>query len=781
MRLTDHLGGGLLIRSAARRYAFAVCAVGVALGLRILLLPLTGKGAPFVLFFGATLVTSLVAGVRPALLSLALSLPVAGYEFVVRAGYPLPQAVAQGCLYAIDGLIIVYLTLLGTRRRQKLEEAHRQLEQVYEQREQSLTRLRETLDLAPDAYFLAGLDARYVDVNQAACKLLGYERDELIGMTIMDIVAPGEAARLEAEKRDLMVPGRVSKAEWTLRRKDGSLVPTEVSANILPEGRWQAFVRDITEARRVREEREQMLAREQAAREDAELSNARLRESEERFRLTIDEAPIGMALVALDGRWVRVNRVVCELTGYSADELQQLTYKDITHPDDLDTDVELAEKLARGEIPRYQLEKRYVRKDHTFVDVMLHTSMLRRADGEALYYIAQIEDITERKRAAEALRLSEAKFSGIISIAADAIISVDHEQRIVIFNEGAEEIFGYDRSEVLGGPLSQLIPERYHASHEGHFQHFAADDVGARRMGERLEIYGLRKNGQEFPAEASISKVGVNGTTLFSVVLRDVTERKNVEAALQRAIDAREDVLGIVAHDLRNPLNTIMMQAQLLERVGPEPERRNQKPRLVIMRSAERLQHLIQDLLDVALVEEGQLKVEPERLSAPQVLHEAMELHTEVAAAKGLQLLLDVGHDVADVWADRSRLLQAFENLIGNALKFTDEGGRITIGANARNGEVEFFVADTGPGIAPDNVPHLFERFWQARRHERQGAGLGLAITRGIVEAHGGHIRVESTPGRGSTFFFTIPVPPNKRPADALSLKRPGSRLGLDR
>jgi PAS domain S-box-containing protein len=233
----------------------------------------------------------------------------------------------------------------------------------------------------------------------------------------------------------------------------------------------------------------------------------------------------------------------------------------------------------------------------------------------------QVEDITARKRAVEALRLSEAKFSGILSIAADAIISTDKDQRITFFNGGAQRIFGYTKGEAIGTALERLIPERFRAAHREHFAGFAAGHESARTMGERREIFGLRKSGEEFPAEGSISKVSVDGVTFFSVVLRDVTYRKSVEEALRRAVTARDDVLGIVAHDLRNPLSAIMMQASLLERPRPEPERRDQTPRLVIARSAARMQHLIQDLLDVAVVEAGQLlKVECERLSAADLV-----------------------------------------------------------------------------------------------------------------------------------------------------------------
>src|SRR5262249_35927070 len=159
---------------------------------------------------------------------------------------------------------------------------------------------------------------------------------------------------------------------------------------ILQDGRWQAFVRDITERRRITRESEEALARAQLAQRRTEVANAQLRESEERFRLTIDEAPIGMALVALDGRFGRVKRVLCELTGYTADELTQLTFQDITHGEDIAIDVELARQLAKGDIPRYQLEKRYIRKDRSVVDIILSVSILRGPDRAARYYIVRV-------------------------------------------------------------------------------------------------------------------------------------------------------------------------------------------------------------------------------------------------------------------------------------------------------------------------------------------------------------------------------------------------------
>ncbi len=220
----------------------------------------------------------------------------------------------------------------------------------------------------------------------------------------------------------------------------------------------------------------------------------------------------------------------------------------------------------------------------------------------------------------------------------------------------------------------------------------------------------------------------------------------------------RDEVLGIVAHDLRNPLSMILVEAQLLQRKEPGPERRSGQSAEVIRRAANRMNHLIQDLLDVTRIEAGQLAIQQSRLSAAQVVSDVVDVHSAPAASTLIELRLAVSQEVPDVWADRDRLLQVFDNLIGNALKFTPPGGCITVGAAPRDAHVLFWVGDTGPGIAIEDQPRVFDRFWQARPATRSGAGLGLPIVKGIVEAHGGRVWVESEPGQGSTFLFTMPT-----------------------
>src|SRR5215475_14577955 len=276
----------VLSRKAIVRYLFGIAVVGIAFALRIWLTPFTGTGAPFVLFSAAVVVTSLFAGVGPGLCAVLLCMPLGAYTFVVPAGYRHFQAFFQSLLFAIDGVVIVYLTHLMQTGRQAVQGANRQLRNVNEEITRSVTRTREVLELAPDAFFQADLNARFTDVNQAACRMLGYSRDELVGKTFFDIIPAEDAPRLRAVKASLLAPGRVDRAEWTQIRKDGIFVPVEVSSNILPDGRWQAFVRDISERKRIEDEREQLLTSEQLTRRQAETANEQLRESEERFRLT---------------------------------------------------------------------------------------------------------------------------------------------------------------------------------------------------------------------------------------------------------------------------------------------------------------------------------------------------------------------------------------------------------------------------------------------------------------------------------------------------------------
>jgi signal transduction histidine kinase len=238
-------------------------------------------------------------------------------------------------------------------------------------------------------------------------------------------------------------------------------------------------------------------------------------------------------------------------------------------------------------------------------------------------------------------------------------------------------------------------------------------------------------------------------------------DRALLYRAAAQAARTREEMVAFVSHDLKNPLASIQMTVDyLLEDLVPDDtaHRQQRKQLHAIHRSAQRMYRLIHDLLDVAAIEAGRMAVKRSPLTVDGLITDALDLLHPLAAAKRITLTTDVSPGLPEVVADHDRMLQVFSNIGGNAVKFTPDGGRIEIHATVRDTVVEFAVHDTGPGIAADDLPHVFDRFWQAKNARRAGAGLGLAIAKGIVEAHNGRIRAESELGRGSSFSFTLPI-----------------------
>ena len=281
-----------------------------------------------------------------------------------------------------------------------------------------------------------------------------------------------------------------------------------------------------------------------------------------------------------------------------------------------------------------------------------------------------------------------------------------------------------------------------------------ADLMG--RDGKTLGTLQLwdKKDGAEFDEvdEAILTQLA----QLAAVAL----ENARLFRAAQDATRARDDLVAIVSHDLRNPVHTISMAASFLLEIAPANDRRIQARRQleVIQRSASRANRLIQDLLDVAKIQAGGLAVDPIPVDVKSLMNEAAESATPLASAAHLTVACAPPDKPISVATDRERVLQVFANLIGNAIKFTPKGGQISILACHENDVVRFTIADTGPGIPPEHLDHVFDRYWQAKSTAKLGAGLGLSIAKGIVEAHGGRIWVESPPGSGAQFNFTLPV-----------------------
>ncbi|MGI9190034.1 MAG: PAS domain-containing sensor histidine kinase [Longimicrobiaceae bacterium] len=486
------------------------------------------------------------------------------------------------------------------------------------------------------------------------------------------------------------------------------------------------------------------------------------------------------AIVALDatGRIASWNPGAERMTGYSVGEARG-RHIALLYPDE---EVQLGapgRELRRAEGDgSSESEGWQVRRDGSRLWASVTTTALRDESGGLLGFSRVVRDLTERLRTEEALRVSQAKFSGIVSIASEAIVSVDEEQRIVLFNQGAEQIFGYVAREVFGEPLDVLLPPRFHDIHREHIARFARSGIPARRIGHRQEIYGRRKSGEEFPAEASISQLEVRGERWFTAVLRDISERKAAEReirellvreqsareAAERAAAARDEVLRVVAHDLGNSLSAILVTTSVLLRTLPEEQRSGEAGGRIdsIRELAGGMQRLRSDLLDVASIEAGRLSLECTSVSPEALLDTARDGLAPLAAERDLCLEVEVAPELPLVRADRERVLQVLGNLGSNAIKFTPAGGHVVLSSEPVPEGVRFRVADSGVGITPEELPRVWDRFWKRGTADGSGTGLGLAIARGIVEAHEGTIEVESREGEGSVFSFTIPsVTPN--------------------
>ena len=369
---------------------------------------------------------------------------------------------------------------------------------------------------------------------------------------------------------------------------------------------------------------------------------------------------------------------------------------------------------------------------------------------------AQVGRVVERERAEKALRISEAMFAGIISISSDAIVSIDAEERIIGFNQGAETIFGYSSEEALGQQLDILIPERFRADHHRHVADFGAGPVPARRMGERGQIVGRRKHGEIFQADASISKLEVGGRRIYTAVLRDVTERVRAEQELARSNAELEQFAYVASHDLQEPLRMVASYTQLLaRRYGDKLDDDAREFIAFAVDGVTRMQALINDLLTFSRV--GTRGEAPEPTDTNAVVDRVLISVGPAIDEAGAMVTRD---DLPTIFADAGQINQLFQNLIANALKFrrTNEAPRVHISAQRGSEEWIFSVADNGIGIAPEYAERIFVLFQRLHsRAEYPGTGIGLSICKKIVERHGGRIWLESEPGNGTTFFFSIP------------------------
>ena len=383
-------------------------------------------------------------------------------------------------------------------------------------------------------------------------------------------------------------------------------------------------------------------------------------------------------------------------------------------------------------------------------------------------------DASDRE-AQTALAESEWQKRAILEAALEAIVAMDEGGRIAWFNASAERMFGHARADVIGKSLADLvIPPTQRDAHRRGLAGYLATGTGP-LMGKRIEMNALRAGGEEFPVELTVVRIDTTGSPLFAAFIRDLTERKNFELIQAQSTAVHEENRRIVevnrlkseflanmSHELRTPLNAIIGFADLLlsQELGPVSD--SQRDALAdILTSGRHLVRVIGDVLDVARVESGKIELRPETVELPAAVAEVVGIFGPPAMRKGIDIATQFDPEISRVVTDRGRLRQVLYNYLSNAVKFTGPGGRVAVRTHAE-GERAFRleVEDTGIGIRPEDLDRLFQPFQQldeglARKYE--GTGMGLAMTRQIVEAQGGLVGVRSEVGKGSTFFAVLP------------------------
>lgn len=727
--------------------------------------------------------------------------------------------------------------------------------------------------LTEAAYPLVITDAAGAIVlsNPAAQGLFGYSQEELKGLPVESLMPEcfrdrhrqDRAADSCDPRKRPMNAGRLLHA----RHRDGSEFEAEISLNPIENGLVLVTIQELTERKR---------------------AEAALQQSEARFRSTFEQAAVGIAHVAPDGRWLRVNRKLCEILGYSREELLARTFQDITHPDDLDADLDYVRRMLAHQIDTYSMEKRYIRKDGGAIWINLTVALTRKPDGTPDYFISVVEDIRARKQAEAALSESDEKLKLFIEHAPAALAMFDRQMHYLAASHrwmedyflGDRDIIGRSHYEIfpeitehwkavhrrgLAGEIVQADEDRFERS-DGTIQwlHWGVrpwrtadgavggiviftEDITERKRAEEAlresevryhstldnmlegcQIIGFdwryrylnnavalqTKQKKEALLGRSMTEVfpGIEQTPLFAELTRcmnervaahlenefvfpggskskswfelsiqpvpegvfilsiDISERKRGEAALQAMCTEMEQLMrfhvasqtvSALAHELNQPLNAVTAYAEAAQRLlrsgNPQPERLLHAVE-GSAQQAQRAGRVVRELL--AFMKLGEVQTEPVDLNA--LVRQVLD-RVDADGYGGFQTRLKLLPDLACVSANRLQLKKVLVNLIENGIEAMRDAGisarsiAIAVSTHADGTMAQVTVRDSGPGIDAHTLHRIFEPFFTTKP---KGLGMGLAISRAIIESHGGQLWVESEPGSGASFHFTLPFAP---------------------
>ncbi len=653
---------------------------------------------------------------------------------------------------------------------------------------ESEARFRQLADAMPQIVWTATPSGNADYQNQRWFDYTGLTLEESRNLAWQSALHPDDVPNCTERRNRAFTTGEAYEVEYRFRRAAdgvyrwhlGRAVPIRnLDGSIV---RWFGTCTDIDDYKRVEQEIRKAWNEIKSLNHTLERSvrerTLQLRNSEELFRNLV-EGVKDYAILMLDpeGFVTTWTEAAERLQGFSGAEILGTSFsrfytaaeRERGHPEEI-----LRAAALNG---RFEEQGWRVRKDGSRFWAEVLITAMRDEAGNLRGFSKITRDITERKESDEKIRESEEKFRTLLESAPDAVLIADGHGTIALVNAQAERLFGYGRQEMVGQPVEILMRADARAGHVKHCENYRRSAV-VQRMGSGLELSALRKNGEEFPVEVSLSPIVTAQGSWAAAAVRDISERKLVEQQLvvareraEEANRAKSAFLAAMSHEIRTPMNAILGMSDLLSETELNDAQRQYVQ--VFRRAGSSLLNLINDILDFSKIEAGHFDLEQAEFRLGDLVDQTVELVAPKAHAKGIVLVSRLGSNIPNRHTgDATRLRQVLINLLGNAIKFTDIGEvALTVQEPqaGRAGYVEFLVSDTGIGIPEERLETIFEEFEQgdsSTTRKYGGSGLGLAISRKIVERMGGILSVTTEVGKGSTFRFSVPLQPAPEPRE---------------